>query len=377
MLRYLLRYLARCWVRALLTLAGISIAIAAIVFAYGVAGWVDLWSSRSLSHVLGDATIWVVPARGVTVDPGSGLIVPQGHLAEAAVQALKDASDGHRLYEVLGAPVLFAGERAVLYGDARESDSLGATVSEDLWRKSRSGPGVILIGQQEIQVVHVRQDLPPRALVTSLNEARRVLGMPTGASWLLSNTEHPLRLAHAFNAISGVRVSNSPMDESRRNEGQQAIVYLIEGTLARFDPFSFRTKFSALVINSSMSTLFGVVARLIFLIGVVLAVSSSMIGLRERRDEIALLAVAGLEANVIVLFLLEACMTQSICFVLGSGIGFTMLYLALQSQLSLPIAGQAVGFSLVYLPILVVLTTMIPSQAVAGRRPVDLVRRNM
>ena len=182
--------------------------------------------------------------------------------------------------------------------------------------------------------------------------------------------------ARGLAETSDIRITNVPVLEQVHAD-PKATAYLIEGNVARFDPFSFRTKFSALVINSSMSTLFGIVARLIFLLGIAVAVTSASIGLQERRDEIAIFAVTGFEANVILLFLAEACVTQILCFVLGGLIGLLMVYLAIQNKMSAGIAGQALAFGVVYMPTLIVLTALIPSQSVANRRAVELVRRNI
>src|ERR1043165_8337084 len=89
-INYILRYLARQRGRVFLTLAGISISISAIVFAYGIAGWVEFSSSRSLSQVVGDSTIWVVPGGGVKLDPQTGLIIPEGSLSEETVNIFHD-----------------------------------------------------------------------------------------------------------------------------------------------------------------------------------------------------------------------------------------------------------------------------------------------
>ncbi len=366
--RYLLRYFTRRRGRASLTLAGISVSISAIVLAYGLSGWVESHSSRSLSQVLGDAKVWVVPARGVKVDSETGLIVPQGWISEDTIQILQ--RPGVHLTRVIAGPISFAGRRVVLYGDEREHEP-GLTVSSDLWSEFDREPRPVKIGGQDTSIGAERQSLAPRSIITSLATARRLLGIRDGASWLLSSSGTSITWARMVKDVQGIKVTGDPGSES---DAQRAIVYLIEGTVARFDPFSFRTKFSALIINSALTTVFGITARLIFLLGVSLAITSSMVGLRERRDEIALFAVTGLESNVFLLFLAEACVTQIMCLLVGSGFGLVFLWLVLRNGLAIQIIAQALGFGAVYLPVLVVLSTIIPSQAVAKRRPVELVR---
>src|SRR5438045_5884282 len=86
--QYVLRYLARRRIRTTLTFAGVSLAISAIVFAYGLSGWVEAYSSRSLSQVIKDSKIWVVPGGGVRLDERTGLLIPQGAISDQTIELL-------------------------------------------------------------------------------------------------------------------------------------------------------------------------------------------------------------------------------------------------------------------------------------------------
>ncbi len=368
LLQYLLRYFSRRRLRAVLTISGVSLAISAIVFAYGLSGWVESYSSRSLAQVIDNQKIWIVPSGGVKLDPSTGLIVPQGFVSEDTIRLFTGAEIAFK--RVVAGPLVLRSEHVVLYGDERITNS-GLLVSSDLWAMIDRHATTISINGEDVTIAQENTTLPPRSVITSLQVGKRVLRIDDGASWLLSDDPRAVSWARGFGKANNVRVSSDPTPGA---DGTRANIYLLEGTVARFDPFTFRTKFSALTINSSLTTMFGLTSRLVFLLGVALAITSSLITLRERRDEIALFSVAGLQSGVSLLFLLEACLNQILCLILGSAVGLALLSITLGGALRIELATQSVAFGIVYLPVLIVLTTIIPSQVVASRRPVDLVR---
>jgi hypothetical protein len=153
--------------------------------------------------------------------------------------------------------------------------------------------------------------------------------------------------------------------------------YIVHGSLSRFSPLSFRARFSALVVGRSLSTVFGWAARAIFVLGLALAVTSSTLGVWERREELAVFAVGGFESSVTVLFLVESVLTVGACFILASAMAVAALYALSAGPLPPAALGYAFGVGFVYLPIMIVTATLLPSHAVASKSPLELMRRGV
>jgi hypothetical protein len=362
--------------RTLMTLSGLSMSIAAIVFAYGIAGWVDVLSSRALTYLLSGASVWVVPAESVAIDRETGLIVAKGVLSERTIRTLSSVDPTVRLKRVEAAAVVFSGVKAVAYGDEHVGESEGVRVSPDLWQLVEGRPGLAPVGGSIAQIVGENRALPPRAIQMSLTRYHRLIGRTTGASWLIADPRDPVRWAANAGAHPFVFVTDNPA-LVHSPLGTEAIVYLVHGSLSRFDPFSFRTKFSAVTINAGMSTLFGYTARAVLFLGLVLAITSAVISVRERREEVVLFSVSGLSSSFVVLLGIEACIIQSVAFLLGAAIGAAILQIVLAGAYRSEIVVQAFAFVVIYMPGLIVLTTVVPGQIIAGRRPMDSVRRDV
>jgi ABC-type antimicrobial peptide transport system permease subunit len=123
-----------------------------------------------------------------------------------------------------------------------------------------------------------------------------------------------------------------------------------------------------------MSTIFGWVARFVFLAGIVLAITSALIGVRERRDEIGLLAALGLQAGVTTLLLFESVIICGLSFILGSIVAMIVLAGVLPQAQWLTVMGPSLVMGSTYLIVLLVLTPLVAAQQVAARSAAELVR---
>jgi hypothetical protein len=322
---------------------------------------------------LSGSSIWVVPARTVRIDRDTGLIVADGRVSESTISKLTDLDPAVSLKRMDVAAVRLGGVKVVAYGDARIIGNDGIRVSPDLWRGVGEHPARARINDKNIVIAGVNHALPPRAVQMSLTEIRRLTGVTSGASWLFADPSDPKQWATRAAALH-VNVTSDPSSVSTAES--DAVVYLLQGSFSRFDPFTFRTKFSAVTLNAGMSTLFGYVARAVLLLGVALAIMSAVIGVRERREEVALFSVTGLISSFVLLLGTEACILQVLAFSCGGVIATAILRIVLAGEFRPEIIVQALAFVAIYMPALIVATTIVPGQTIAATTPMEAIRRD-
>jgi hypothetical protein len=264
------------------------------------------------------------------------------------------------------------GRTVVLYAtDANDGTSL--LVSTQIWR-SLGEKRAVTVGGIATTVVGVDARLPANAVSGSFDLWVPAIDSSRRANWLLVVTDRPRLVSDALARMIGASVTDSPNDIVSKANTRGVSVFLLNASLSRFDPFSFRTKFSSLVLNAAMSTIFGWVARFVFLAGIVLAITSALIGVRERRDEIGLLAALGLQAGVTTLLLFESVIICGLSFILGSIVAMIVLAGVLPQAQWLTVMGPSLVMGSTYLIVLLVLTPLVAAQQVAARSAAELVR---
>ncbi len=372
-LRYLIRYMLRCWPRLALTAAGLSLAISAVIFAYGVSASVVDASSKGLSFVLNSGTLWIVPGAGVRLSPATGLILPNGFIDDETVKRLTTLDQEAKLEKVIAGETVIMGKSAVIYGSNYYEESDGATASQDFQKIVGNIPAAVSIGGKELLIARFDSQLPSSTITTSFSKANAIFGLTNNVGWLLCRHTDGVRWVTEASKVEGVRVTDTP-DINPEGQRIKAVAYLIEGSLSRFSPFSFHTKFSSLILNRSISTVLGRVSQVIFLLGLAMALTSSLIGIWEKRDEIALFAAKGLVASTTVMFLVEASIIQLASFAIGSIVGLLTLKQLIGQPLHADVLGLTFTIGFIYLSILIATTTLIAANTVASRTPIDLIR---
>lgn len=369
-LRFVLAHAWRRPRRFALTVLGLAASLCAVFFAYGISGWVEARSSSALASVLGEATVWVVAGQAPHLDPETGVIVPGAPLTDAPRDALRALPEGHRLQRVAVGRFAVAGRAVILYADERETTD-GLIVAPDLWLPTSGA--TLSLGGRTLPLRARRASLPPGVALTSYALGRT---LPTGSlteAWLVGRIDRPVVWGREAARVPGVALRDVPQDVP----GAVAVVHPLEGSLSRFDPFSFRTKFSALTLGASMGSVFGLLARVVFLLGLGLAGASAGIGVQERRAELAVFAVNGLQSGVTLLFLIEAIVVSLLAGLLGALAALLLLRACLPAVTEGAVFGHMLGIGAAYIPLLVVVSTLIPAQIVAVRHPGALARRTV
>jgi putative ABC transport system permease protein len=373
-LAYLSIYAQRCAGRMVLTTLGLALSFGAVAYAYGVAIRLDEASTRVLREIVGGGKLWVVPAGGVVADPQTGGILPVGALDPEAMTTLRAAGGAMRWAAVRAEKVMLAGAPAVVYADERLSGP-GLVVGP---RQGAGGvsvePGSTLdVNGTRLPVRLVREDLPPGIAFTALDIESESLGSSGGVSWLISASESSDELAPNLAHDSRFEFRSTPSGATSPNA--RALVVATSASGARFDPYTFRTRFSALVVNRALVKSFGWAARFVFGLGLLLTVSSSLVGVAERRDELAWFTVKGFLPSFTLLLLVESTLLGFLSFVLGTALALVLLALRVTSDAgwSFVLSG-AIASSAAYAPLVILLGALVPAQSAASRSPGEVMR---
>ncbi len=373
MLQYALLTIYRSRLRVLLTSAGLGIAFGAVVFAYAIAAEIQSLSGVALDYVIRGSTIWVAPSPGPNVDPESQALAQHETLPPDIVEALVTRSQG-RLWRLTVGIVEVAGHRVVLYSDDREQRGKnGVAISPALTSILLRQTSQINVGNQSVRVDETREGLPGFSIVAPYQLGTNLLQSATKVTWLLGNVPEPKQWAFETRKSFPVAVTDSAaLGEPPSNE--KTVIYLLQGSLSRFDPFTFGTKFSAFMLHTSMSTIFGWTARAVFLFGVILVVTSMSISVRERRAEVAVFSALGLLPEMTLLLFIETLLLLILVIPIGACVGAVMAvaYLPKYDVGSSLVASLAL--TVFFLPVTSIIAALWAGQTIAGRKDVDLIR---
>jgi hypothetical protein len=374
MVRYVLQSMLRSWGRVALTAGGLAVAFSAIVFAYAVASSIEVISKQALEFVIRGANVWISQENGPYLSPESQALVSSSAIPPSAVSLLRAEA---RLSRVAIGVTEIKSKEVAIYADERETSLHdGVAISPALALLIDRGTNEVRIGGYAFHIVEVREALPGYSIVASYEwGSRRLLKSPGRVDWLVGKVESPKRWLEGLTKTLSLEVRDTAIlaDGTQRSG---LIAYLVEGSISRFDPFSFRTKFSAYVLHNSMATIFGWVARLVLTFGGILVITSLGMSVRERRAEIAVFAVLGMQAEVTILFLIEALLLLLVAVPLGTVIAALAVSVLMPGSSFEPNLISGLFLSLFFLPVAAIVAGLWGGQKIAQCREVDLVRGN-
>lgn len=355
------------WRRFALVALGLGLSYAAILFTYALAANVQISSNAALDYVVGDASIWVTGPSMPAIDRETRGLTQASHIRpDVAARLLRRARGS--LAPISVERFSWGGTPLTVYWDGRREAALGAAISRDLSEAVGAAPPPTAIAGVWSAPAEVRRELPGLTLV--LPYAWRSGAPDLGPTWLVGSP--PSAWGREAAAAEGFSLRDD-LSSSGLGTGV-GTVFLLKSSLSRFDPFSFGTKFSALQLSGIASSLLGWLARLIFVLGGVFAISSLMMSVEERRPEIAALAALGYEPEFTQMVLIEA----TLLFLASIPIGFAVA--GALSMLALPAGevgaslGAGFGLTIFFTVFVLVVGTLLTGQSVARRPVVELVR---
>jgi putative ABC transport system permease protein len=345
--------------RFVLSVLGIALAITCVTVVRTISSSFAITGADSVTDVLGDAQLWAVPAAGVHYDSAVQALVADG--PAPAIHA----PGGWRAIETLSGTTDINGVRVSLRGNAETADgqaTLGSAVAQRLGL--RDGDQII-VGDQSL-AVRVRGQ--GESVTVSASLARSVVG---GNGWWTifapPGQEKSRSLGSTFGDAVGLRSTSDP--SVKPDPTGTGLIY---DTVGGTGPLTFDQKFSALFSGKVTSSTLGIISIIGLVLGFIIAVSSFLAAVQERRREFGIMSSIGLADEVLYFFLVESAVVFVAAYVVGVLTAGLAVWLVIPGIAS-PIAWlQAAGMVAGFLPAMSIVGALIPVHRLLQNRPVDL-----
>ncbi|BBY16665.1 ABC transporter permease [Mycolicibacterium litorale] len=359
LVRFALANIRRRPERFVLSVLGIALAIACVTVVRTISSSFAITGADSVTDVLGEAHLWVVPAAGVHYDPDAQAMIADGAAPEIDVPAGWSATrilSGRA--EVDGVPVSLRGSDETPSGQA----AFGSALADRLG----VGPGDhVDVGGRDL-VADVAG--PGQSVTVSTSVAGAVVG---DHGWWTVNApagqENRRDLAQQLSAATGLESTADPSLAPDPHGGG-----LIYDTVGGTGPLSFEQKFSALFSGKVTSSTLGLISTIGLALGFVIALSSFLAAVAERKREFGIMSSIGLADEVLYFFLVESALVFIAAYlvgVLGAGVAVALVI----PGIATPVAwAQAAGMVAAFIPAMAIVGALVPVHRLLQQRPVDL-----
>ncbi|MFL6083031.1 MAG: FtsX-like permease family protein [Mycobacterium sp.] len=345
--------------RFVLSVLGIALAITCVTVVRTISASFAITGADSVTDVLGGAQLWAVPTAGVHYDSNASALVADGAAPTITIPA------GWTATRVLSGVTDINGSKVSLRG-GDEIASSQATLGSELAKRLGLHPGdLVVVGGQSL-VVNVAASGQSITVATPL--ARSIVG--DNGWWTIvapPGDEKRRDLGHIFGDAVGLDSTSDPSVMPDPNEGG-----LIYDTVGGSGPLTFEQKFSALFSGKVTSSTLGLISTIGLGLGFVIAVSSFLAAVQERRREFGIMSSIGLADEVLYFFLVESgivFLTAYLLGVLGAGAAVALVIPCIAT----PTAWlQASGMVAAFLPAMAIVGALIPVHRLLQQRPVDL-----
>jgi ABC-type antimicrobial peptide transport system permease subunit len=137
-------------------------------------------------------------------------------------------------------------------------------------------------------------------------------------------------------------------------------------------PVTFAQKFSAMFAGQVTSSALGLISTIGLVLGFVIAVSSFLASVQERRREFGIMSSIGLSDEVLYFFLVESAIVFAVAWLVGISLAGVAVWLVVP-QLATAMAWlQAAGTVAAYLPAMAVIGALVPVHRLLQQRPIQL-----
>lgn len=359
LVRFALANIRRRPERFVLSVIGIALAIACVTVVRTISSSFAITGADSVTDVLGDAQLWAVPAAGVQYDADAqalvangaapSITIPPGWTATRTLSGVTDV-DGHRV-SVRGTDQIPGGQTTLGSGLA---DLLGV------------GPGdrVVIAGQSLV----VSVDGAGQSMTVNTRLARTMVG--DNGWWTIvapPGEENRRDLARIFADEVGLPSTSDP--SMMPDPAGPGLVY---DTVGGSGPLTFEQKFSALFSGKVTSSTLGLISTIGLALGFVIAVSSFLAAVQERKREFGIMSSIGLADEVLYFFLVESgivFLAAYVVGVLGAGVAVALVI----PGIATPVAWlQASAMVAAFLPAMAIVGALVPVHRLLQQRPVSL-----
>jgi len=359
LVRFALANIRRRPERFILSVLGIALAIACVTIVRTISASVAITGADSVTDVLNGAQLWVVPAAGVHYDPAAQALVADGRAPRIA---LPDGWTGTR---VLSGAIELDGQSVSL----RSSDQMpGGEAILGLPLADRLGVDdgeSITVGGQSLRV-GISGGGQSMTVPTAV--ARSVVG--DSGWWVVfapPGDEQRRDLAQTFGAAVGL--PSTPDPSVTPDPGGAGLIY---DTVGGSGPLTFEQKFSALFSGKVTSSTLGLISTIGLGLGFIIAVSSFLAAVTERRREFGIMSSIGLADEVLYFFLVESAIVFAAAYVVGVAAAGIAVALVIPG-IATPTAWlQGAAVTAMFLPAMAIVGALVPVHRLLQERPVSL-----
>ena len=359
LVRFALANIRRRPERFVLSVLGIALAIACVTIVRTISSGFAITGADSVTDVLGGAQLWAVPAAGVHFDPGVQALVAGGPAPTVVVP------DGWRATRTLSGVTEINGTPVSLRG-SDETPSGQAILGSGLADRLSLAPGErVVVGGQSLAVT-VTGSGQSATVPTGL--AASIVGDSGWLTVLAPPGEEKRRdLGPTFGAAVGLPATSDPSVTPDPNG-----TGLIYDTVGGNGPLTFEQKFSALFSGKVTSSTLGLISTIGLGLGFVIALSSFLAAVAERKREFGIMSSIGLADEVLYFFLVESAIIFVVAYVvgiLGAGVAVALVI----PGIATPVAWlQAAGMVAAFLPAMAIVGALVPVHRLLQQKPVDL-----
>lgn len=359
LVRFALANIRRRPERFVLSVLGIALAIACVTIVRTISTGFATTGEASIVDVIGGQQLWVVPAAGVHYDPEVGSIVADGPVPGiAAPEGWTATRTLSGVIELSGQQVSLRGSDELAAGQAVLSPALAA-------RLGLSDGAQIDVGGQSLAVV---VDGAGQSVTVPTPVAQSVVGDNGWWTVLAPEGEQQRRdLGQRFGAAVDLPFSTDP---STQPDPQGA--GLIYDTVGGSSPLTFEQRYSALFSGKVTGSTLGMISMVGLGLGFVIAVSSFLAAVTERRREFGIMSSIGLADEVLYFFLVESAIVFVAAYVVGVAGAGVAVALVIPGIASVSAWLQGAALTAMFLPAMAIVGALVPVHRLLQQKPVEL-----
>ena len=344
----------------MLSVVGIALAIACVTIVRTISASFAITGADAVTDVLGDAQLWVVPAAGVHYDADAQALVADGAPPMFTVPPGWSATRTPAgVTDIDGTTVSLRGSDEIPSGQV----TLGSGLADRLGVV----PGDQLVVAGDSLTVAVAPGGGQSAYV-AVARAQAVVG--DDAWWTVRAPEGQEKrrdLAQVFGTAVDLPSTTDPAVTPDPNGAG-----LIYDTVGGSGPLNFEQMYSALFSGKVTSSTLGLISTIGLILGFIIALSSFLAAVAERKREFGIMSSIGLADEVLYFFLVESAIVFVVAYVVGvAGAGVAVALVI--PGIATPIAwAQAAAMVAAFLPAMAIVGALVPVHRLLQQKPVDL-----